>query len=187
MNVIQHVLASSVLPLLVACTYDFDQFVNGAGGAGPAGSGSESSGGTTANSHASGGKASNSAGSSSISNAGSTSSGTAQACAGSLYQSICWYLGTAGSSCDQVCSIHGQPAANAASFIGTSTQGGSLEQCTAILTRLGVAQSPTMGARSDGSGLGCHVYSNVSWWLSSPAFSASASNGSARIACGCTR
>lgn len=169
------------LSCMGACSYDFDQFVDSSGGASSTGgasvvtSGSASSAGT-------GGRASTGGASS-----GGTSGSSATSCMGVSYQSVCWYLGSTGASCQAICSTHGQVAANIASFVGTAAQGGSLTECAAVLSRLGISQAPNSGTRSDGNGLGCHLFGGVPWWLSSPAFSASASDPSTRIACGCTR
>jgi len=72
-----------------------------------------------------------------------------------------------------------------ANYVGTTAQGGSMLECTAILLGLGVLQIPSSGTRTNGSGLGCHLYDGAPWWLNSPAFSESASDPSARIVCGC--
>lgn len=119
--------------------------------------------------------------------AGTTASSDAASCSGSLRAGICWYLGPDGSSCQQVCTSHGAVAPGAASHVGTTAQGGSLAECGILLGLLGVTGTPANGTRSDGLGLGCHIYGTVLWWLSSPAFDATASHASARLVCGCTR
>ena len=113
--------------------------------------------------------------------------GSTESCSGAARGGICWYLGAPGSSCQQVCASHGQPAPEAASHVGTTSQGGSLTECGALLGLLGVNGAPTSGTRSDGIGLGCHVYSAVPWWLSAPNFSVSASHASAQLVCGCSQ
>jgi hypothetical protein len=112
---------------------------------------------------------------------------TGVACAGPSRGGICWYLGPQGSSCQQVCASHGQLAPGAVSHVGTPSQGGSLAECGILLGLLGIGGTPTNGARSDGLGLGCHVYNAVPWWLSSPNFSASSALASASLVCGCTQ
>jgi hypothetical protein len=112
---------------------------------------------------------------------------TGIACAGPSRGGICWYLGPQGSSCQQVCASHGQLAPGAVGHVGTPSQGGSLAECGILLGLLGISGTPTNGARSDGLGLGCHVYNAVPWWLSSPNFSASAAHASASLVCGCTQ
>jgi len=183
------VLAAVVLcsvPDLASCTYDFDQFVTTE--VGGAESGGPSTGGTSsALTAASGGMSTAITASGMNSGTGGTSSvATAFRCVGVEYASVCWYLGSTGSSCNQVCVSHGQTAANMASVVGTQAQGGSLQQCATLLALLGVSQSLSSGTRSDGAGLGCHVYQSAPWWLTSPAFSPSASNPATRIVCGCT-
>jgi hypothetical protein len=121
------------------------------------------------------------------SDAGTTASSDAASCSGPLRGGICWYLGPDGSSCQQVCTSHGTAAPGAASHVGTTAQGGSLAECGILLGLLGVTGTPANGTRSDGLGLGCHIYSAALWWLSSPAFDATASHTSARLVCGCTR
>ena len=119
--------------------------------------------------------------------AGTTASSDAASCSGPLRGGICWYLGPDGSSCQQVCTSHGTVATGAASHVGTTAQGGSLAECGILLGLLGVTGTPANGTRSDGLGLGCHVYNSALWWLSAPAFDATASHASSRLACGCTR
>jgi len=107
-------------------------------------------------------------------------------CAGASRGNICWYVGPQGSSCQQVCTSHGQPATDAPAHVGTEAQGGSLAECTALIRLLGIAGTPIRGTRSDGRGLGCHIYGTTPWWLASPNFSATASQDSSRLVCGCT-
>jgi len=173
------------MPCATACTYDFDQFVeSSAGGTSAAGTVQQAVGGSTI-SASTGGRAATGGTISSPSTGGTSS--RASACAGVSYQGLCWYLGSTSSSCQQFCSSHGQVASTMANYVGTTAQGGSMLECTAILMALGVLQVPSSGTRTDGSGLGCHLFSGSPWWLSSPAFSASASDPGARIVCGCTQ
>jgi len=115
---------------------------------------------------------------------GSTSTTT---CAGVPRAGICWYLGPDGSSCQQVCTSHGQTAPDAPSHVGTATQGGSQAECATLFGLLGLTGTPEKGTRSDGQGLGCHIYGATPWWLTSPNFSATASHASAKLVCGCTQ
>jgi hypothetical protein len=113
---------------------------------------------------------------------GSTSTAT---CSGVLRAGICWYLGPQGSSCQQTCASHGQPATGAASHVGTATQGGSLAECGVILGLLGITGTPSTSFGLEG--LGCFMRANGSlYWLSLPNFSATASTGNASLVCGCT-
>jgi hypothetical protein len=111
--------------------------------------------------------------------------GSTSACAGAAYQSVCWYLGALEESCDVVCSSHGGVDADGAALVGTAAQGGSVEDCRAILGLLGVELTVKSGARTDGRGVGCHIWSGEAWWLRSPDFSSTASSDKAQVACGC--
>jgi hypothetical protein len=196
---------------LAACTYDFDQFTApveaGTGGI-PSGGvvatggalltgGAPATGGTpfatggtlaTGGSRATGG-APATGGAKATGGAlatGGSPAPDARACAGESYGGICWYLGQAGESCKQACAAHGQTDAKAASYVGTSSQGGSLSECRALLTLLGVSGSPANGSRTDGLGLGCHVLlDGTAWWLRSPNFSVNAALDGYRLVCGC--
>ena len=108
------------------------------------------------------------------------------ACSGVLRAGICWYLGPQGSSCQQACASHGQPAPTAVSHVGTATQGGSLAECGVILGLLGITGTPSTSFGLEG--LGCFVRTNGSlYWLSLPNFSATASTANASLVCGCTK
>jgi hypothetical protein len=154
--------------------------VAGGGVAGIAATGGQA--GAASGGAAAGGKPSTDAG---VADAGADAS--TGSCAGPARGGICWYLGPLGSSCQKVCASHGQPATEAATHVGTASQGGSLSECGTLLGLLGVSGAPANGTRSDGLGLGCHVYNMSPWWLSAPNFSVSASHASAKLACGCTQ
>ena len=199
---------------LVACTYNFNRFAtnpdapsaaeaSSAGGTaiadaempwGGAGGAAASTGGTSSTSPPDAGTGGD-IGAPADASAGIDKSTVATLCEGLLHAGICWYLGPEGSSCQQVCASHGESAPDAASHVGTAAQGGSLAECTAILGLLGVNGAPTSATRSDGLGLGCHVYrsgilllqTSKSYWLTSPDFSATASQSSSTLACGCTK
>jgi hypothetical protein len=115
------------------------------------------------------------------------SDGSSISCAGPARGGICWYLGELGRSCQQVCASHGQAAPEAASHVGTVSQGGSLSECATLFGLLGVGGVPTSVSRSDGLGLGCHLYNQAPWWLRTPNFSASSSYAKATLVCGCTQ
>ena len=118
---------------------------------------------------------------------GGTDGSTAPtACSGALYQGICWYLGPQGSSCQAVCASHGQAAPNAASYVGTTAQGGSLAKCGLVLGLLGITGTPS--ANIGLAGLGCFVRANGTLlWQSFADFSATASQANAKLVCGCTQ
>ena len=109
-------------------------------------------------------------------------------CSSVAHSGVCWYLGTMGESCQMTCANHGQVVPEAARFVGTATQGGSLAECKTLLELLGVKNEPLTYTRTDGLGLGCHTsQNNKSWWLSSPNFSATSNAAGIRVVCGCTR
>jgi hypothetical protein len=179
-----------------ACTYNFDRFAVeqdaqvGSGTQQGGSGGTVSATGGAAGAAATGGQSGSGAGGSAASGgvgADAGAGGRTGSCAGPTRGGICWYLGGQGSSCQQVCAIHGQPAPEAATHVGTASQGGSLAECKILFGLLGVGGAPANGTRSDGVGLGCHVYENSAlWWLTSPNFSVSASHASAKLVCGCT-
>lgn len=114
------------------------------------------------------------------------------ACGGERVFGLCWYLAKASTSCNQECSSKGGFDTRALQYVGTPNQGGSLDECTEILTALGHPATVIAAMRSDGQGLGCHVWgsTNDNYWLVSPPFSPSiaAPSGTAvRIACSCAR
>lgn len=200
---------------VVACTYDFDKFesapnvsssagssawgndggisssggLTGSGGTSTSSGGLTGSGRTSTNGGMAGtGGASGTGGAVTVTG-GSRASGGMQStagCSGVSYSGICWYLGAKGSSCTQVCANHGQPATNAASIVGTAAQGGSLTQCKTLFVLLGNTLAPVQGTRSDGLGLGCHLYGTVTWWLTSPNFDVASSQPISQRVCGCT-
>jgi hypothetical protein len=108
-------------------------------------------------------------------------------CVGVADSGICWYLGRAGDSCANACANHGGTASQAASHIGTSAQGGSLTECARLLSLLGIRASVAEGTRSDGLGLGCHLFGSDRWWLTSPAYTDTSRDAVAQIVCGCVQ
>ena len=106
-------------------------------------------------------------------------------CGGTVVFGHCWYLAPTAASCNQFCADHGGYDPDTRHYTGTPEQGGSAEDCEGILGALGHSGAVMMGTRGDGRGFGCHVWSGTAWWLSSPAFDPSQSDGSATIACAC--
>jgi hypothetical protein len=180
-------------------TLDAGTAQGGSGGHSSSGGGTSSSGGTSSTGGApsstgtsaaagTGGSAGGQVATGGQGGGGSSGSTATPACSGVLYAGICWYLGSQGSSCQEACASHGQPAPDAASHVGTATQGGSLAECAHIFGLLGISGTPSDGTRSDGRGLGCHQWASGSLWrLTTPDFSATANQGSARLVCGCTQ
>lgn len=113
-------------------------------------------------------------------------------CAGEIVFGVCWYLAQANTSCNDSCAAHGGYDSRTASYVGTSQQGGSIEECTAIMTALGRTDTVGPARRSDDYGFGCHVWvdGNDNYWLVDPPFrpSVAAPSGTAvRLVCGCMR
>jgi hypothetical protein len=112
-------------------------------------------------------------------------------CSGARALGLCWYLGSPTRSCDSACAGHGGADVRAASLVGTTSQGGSLDSCAHVLPALGVAKVPLSALRTDSYGLGCHVWSTgETYWLDdpSPLYSPSVvAPLNARMACGCVR
>jgi hypothetical protein len=98
---------------------------------------------------------------------------------------MCWYLTAQQVSCQQHCGSHGGYDSRTASYVGSPGQGGSLANCGQLLPPLGYPAMVTEGSRSDGKGLGCHIFGTTNWWLDNPDFSPSASIASAKIVCAC--
>ena len=113
------------------------------------------------------------------------SGGAAANCSGAALGGVCWYLGSLGGSCVTTCSDHGGVAEDEASFVGTPAQGGSLRKCTDILKALNLNSAPDEATRADGKGLGCHLFGQMSYWLSRPDFDPSVQEPGARVVCGC--
>jgi hypothetical protein len=120
---------------------------------------------------------------------GASLSDAGVACAGIELFGICWYLGTAGASCDDTCSPHGGPSDAALARVGTRAQGGSPEECRAVLIGLGQPADVVTATRPDDRGVGCHLYgfARDPYWLTGPTFQTSDQLSLARIACGCQR
>jgi hypothetical protein len=184
----------------VACSVYDDSLLDGSGseaakplGSGAAGegasgsSGSGSSGSSGSGSGSSGSSGSGSSGSSGASEAGATSGFSQPPCDGLRHQDLCWYLSDRGQSCEDTCSPHGGCSAEAAAVVGSPAQGGSLASCASLLEAFAVVEEPIDGFRQDGSGLGCHLYGGVPYWLKAPGFSETAHDVGANILCACER
>lgn len=102
---------------------------------------------------------------------------------------ICWYLGAAGASCDDTCSLHGGTSDAAPARVGTRAQGGSPEECQTILSGLGEPADVIVATRPDDRGVGCHLFgvARDPYWLTGPSFQTSDQLSLARVACGCQR
>lgn len=112
------------------------------------------------------------------------------ACGGRSVFGLCWYLGAAGDSCNEACARNGGFDERATSYVGTSSQGGSLAECAVILSTLGITATVGEGKRSDNLGAGCHLWTDSApWWLDDPSerFGPSEDASNVRIACACNR
>jgi hypothetical protein len=124
------------------------------------------------------------AGASNPSEAGTT------ACDGRRVFGLCWYLGPTGANCNETCLRNGGFDTRTVDYVGTSNQGGSLNECTQILRALGVTETVGEGKRSDSLGLGCHLWTDgAPWWLEDPSerFGPTEDFLGVRIACACQR
>jgi hypothetical protein len=108
-------------------------------------------------------------------------------CSGVRALNLCWYLTPTSASCSSFCANHGGYDPRTLSAVGTAAQGGKAANCRAVISALGLSGTFQVGTRSDGRGFGCHQWQTGLWWLSSPAFSPTASAASARVACACAR
>lgn len=175
------------------------------GGSGPGGSGGDGAGGSEA-----GGGSGGAAGASGTGGSGQGGNGAAGAgadqdagpdaadaapapapdaapvCGGTLIDELCWHLGEAGESCNEVCAQRGGYDERGTPIIGSDNQGGSLEQCTIILEAL-LNEAADTNDDNDNVGLGCHLRGNDEdrVWLDEPDFSPDESSDDARIACSC--
>ena len=113
----------------------------------------------------------------------------ALACSGVEVFGICWYVGAQGASCVETCAAHGGYRDAASAYVGTVAQGGSAAECDALLSALGEGSPASEGQRTDGAGLGCHLFGaqRDPYWLESPSFDAASRLGAVRVVCGCER
>lgn len=111
-------------------------------------------------------------------------------CGGRVVFGLCWYLGATGDSCNETCSRNGGFDLRAIEYVGTSSQGGSLAECTQIMRAFGIAGTVGEGKRSDNLGAGCHLWTDgAPWWLDDPSerFGPGEDLSGVRIACACIR
>lgn len=111
--------------------------------------------------------------------------GASVACGGAVEFGLCWYLGAVGESCTTVCAERGGVDLNGVTAVGTASQGGSLAECATLLTALGITKAPTVAFRVDGRGLGCHLYSQSPYWLTSPLAEPADQSSFANLVCSC--
>ncbi|HRO67958.1 MAG TPA: hypothetical protein PL182_10375, partial [Pseudobdellovibrionaceae bacterium] len=106
----------------------------------------------------------------------------APTCAGNLIGGYCWYMGTAGQSCDGVCSSKG--GCNLAGTRNYAGSGGTGANCNAVLTALGQPEGTLLEAGEHG--LGC-AYAVVIRARYTPTTTCAAAVGSVRRACACNQ
>jgi hypothetical protein len=116
--------------------------------------------------------------------AGAGGAGPRSCAHGSELDGYCWFLGADGVSCNDVCQDYGGYEA-VLSWIGTPVQGGSLERCDQLLTLLTSPGTTASGMRTDGLGLGCHLFYDERWWLSDPDFDPATKYSAVRLVCSC--
>ena len=119
--------------------------------------------------------------------------GRTTSCAGEVLFNLCWYLAPADTSCNSQCASHGGHDINARRHVGTTEEGGSAADCSAILAVLRGPGEVVVATRDENEGLGCHVWSDGTYyWLDDPSSHfdpnyATPSDTQVRIACGCLR
>ncbi len=105
---------------------------------------------------------------------------------GVSYENLCWFLGDLDESCMEVCAERGGIDETAASIIGSPEQSGTWTACRDIVRLLGILGEVAAGYRTDGAGLGCHIWDDGEiWWLYSPDFDPGARMPNAQLVCGC--
>ena len=105
---------------------------------------------------------------------------------GVAYENLCWFVGNMGEGCVETCTEHGGDDETAASVIGSPEQRGTWTACRDIVRLLGISGEVAAGYRTDGAGLGCHIWDDGEiWWLYSPVYDPNATVANARRVCGC--
>jgi len=118
-----------------------------------------------------------------------TDAGPPPPCAGQRLYGLCWYLAQGNTSCNDACSSHGGFDSRSTGYVGTLSQGGSLSECTALMTALGRPGSVIASRRDDDNGFGCHVWNDgTRYWLQDePDFRPTVEVPDIRSVCGCMR
>ena len=98
---------------------------------------------------------------------------------------LCWYFGSPGLSCIETCEEHEGYDTLTATIIGTSDEGGSRQNCSAIFTALGYAESIEEGVAMY-EGFGCHRLQGTEYrWMVHPYFNPDIGNSEVERICGC--
>lgn len=156
----------------------------GTSGQGPGGTGGSGQGGAGA-----AGGASNIDAGTDAADAAPIEPDAAPICTGTLVGELCWHLGELGASCLDTCATRGGYDARGTPIIGSDAQGGSLEQCTAILEALLGEEGDTNDDNGNAAGVGCHLRGDDAdrVWLEEADFAPDESESEASIACSCNQ
>lgn len=109
-------------------------------------------------------------------------------CSGVRMLNLCWYTSDKGDSCTITCADHDGFDARATPLIGSEAQGGDGDNCQAVIAVIvPAAEALQEGARTDGNGVGCHLFGGQEnpWWLRNPDFSPDNSLNGSRVICAC--
>jgi hypothetical protein len=108
-------------------------------------------------------------------------------CGGAFLEGVCWYLGVVGEdeSCDEVCEPRGGFDPDAIAFIGTADQGGSSEDCNAVMDALQADGAGMIASVELDAGIGCHLFEAERQWVMDTDFDPEDSFQGAGLACGC--
>lgn len=106
---------------------------------------------------------------------------------GVQYADHCWFLGSGGESCIEVCADRGGFDDATINIVGTPDQGGSWEACRDIIRLMGFDGEVGAGYRveEEGGGVGCHLWDGELWWLYRPDLTPEARFSSASRICAC--
>lgn len=108
------------------------------------------------------------------------------ACGGLEKWDVCWYLGEGGESCNATCDSRGGVSDRAPLHVGSTSQGGSREQCEELLSALGHEGTVAVGAALPDRGFGCHVWSGETlYWVEDVDLDPTDSHPHAQVVCGC--
>ncbi|MFT3928592.1 MAG: hypothetical protein QM778_39045 [Myxococcales bacterium] len=96
------------------------------------------------------------------------SDGAVAGCGGMWILGACWYMAGYHTSCDTACQDRGGVNHPALSSVGTSSEGGTQQNCREVLTAFG-EKAPIYSYRNDGLGFGCHAWMNgTTYWSDDP-------------------
>ena len=106
-----------------------------------------------------------------------------------LDSTVCWYISGINQSCTETCAYHGGLHPDTVRYIGSESEGGTVEGCSQILWWMYIRGSaPAEEILSiDGQGLGCyHIFTpNVHYWVKDVPFDPDARAIDIQRVCGC--